>query len=153
MQEIDDLCAEWKPEPLAPELKPAQKIETERVIAAMAGATVEIDGKSVVSFANSDFVGLSTLQHGKEVCETTIHKYGVGSCGPRGFYGTIDVHLELESEIASFMGTEEAILYSYDIATFPSIIPAFANAKDLIICDEVRDSLFFMYGGVICSWR
>ena len=23
-------------------------------------------------------------------------KYGVGSCGPRGFYGTIDVHLELE---------------------------------------------------------
>lgn len=25
-----------------------------------------------------------------------MNKYGVGSCGPRGFYGTIDVHLELE---------------------------------------------------------
>ena len=35
------------------------------------------------------------------------------------------------------MGTEEAILYSYDLATLPSIIPAFASKKDLIICDEV----------------
>lgn len=35
------------------------------------------------------------------------------------------------------MGAEEAILYSYDIATISSIIPAFANAKDLIVCDEV----------------
>jgi serine palmitoyltransferase len=36
----------------------------------------------------------------------------VGSCGPRGFYGTIDVHLELEEKAAKFMGVEEAILYS-----------------------------------------
>ena len=35
------------------------------------------------------------------------------------------------------MGAEEAILYSYDLATLPSVIPAFANKKDLIVCDEV----------------
>lgn len=38
------------------------------------------------------------------------------------------------------MGTEEAILYSYDLATLPSILPAFASKKDLIICDEVGGS-------------
>lgn len=38
------------------------------------------------------------------------------------------------------MGTEEAIIYSYDLATVPSVIPAFANAKDVLICDEVRQS-------------
>lgn len=32
----------------------------------------------------------------QEECAATVGKYGVGSCGPRGFYGTIDVHLELE---------------------------------------------------------
>ena len=32
----------------------------------------------------------------REACRGTIEKYGVGSCGPRGFYGTIDVHLQLE---------------------------------------------------------
>lgn len=39
--------------------------------------------------------------------------------------------------MAEFMGTEECILYSYDLATVPSVIPAFANAKDIIVCDEV----------------
>lgn len=42
-----------------------------------------------------------------------------------------------QERLARFMGTEEAILYSYDLATLPSILPAFANKKDLIICDEV----------------
>lgn len=32
----------------------------------------------------------------QEACKATVTKYGVGACGPRGFYGTIDVHLELE---------------------------------------------------------
>lgn len=36
------------------------------------------------------------------------------------------------------MGTEESIIYSYDLATIPSVLPAFANTKDLIVCDEVR---------------
>ena len=35
------------------------------------------------------------------------------------------------------MGTEESIIYSYDLATIPSVLPAFANAKDVIVCDEV----------------
>jgi len=39
------------------------------------------------------------------------------------------------------MGTEESIIYAYDLATIPSVLPAFANAKDVIVCDEV---LFFL---------
>lgn len=66
-----------------------------------------------------------------------MNKYGVGSCGPRGFYGTIDVHLDIEEELAAFFGTEAAIIYSYDVATISSIIPAFANRKDILIIDEV----------------
>lgn len=41
----------------------------------------------------------------------TVEKYGVGSCGPRGFYGTFDVHLDLEKALAQFMGQEEGIIY------------------------------------------
>ena len=47
-----------------------------------------------------------TLTLTQEMCEATIHKYGVGSCGPRGFYGTIDVHLQLEERLAKYMGTQ-----------------------------------------------
>jgi len=42
-----------------------------------------------------------------------IRDYGVGSCGPRGFYGTFDAHIYLEEEIANFLGVDEAILYRY----------------------------------------
>lgn len=43
----------------------------------------------------------SALQKGLQLlmqddCKATVAKYGVGACGPRGFYGTIDVHLNLE---------------------------------------------------------
>jgi len=43
----------------------------------------------------------------------TVEKYGVGSCGPRGFYGTFDVHLDLEKALAEFMGQEEGIIYRW----------------------------------------
>ena len=43
----------------------------------------------------------------------------------------------MQERLAKFMGTEESIIYSYDLATIPSVIPAFANAKDVIVCDEV----------------
>ena len=43
----------------------------------------------------------------------------------------------MQERLAKFMGTEESIIYSYDLATVPSVLPAFANAKDVIVCDEV----------------
>lgn len=60
----------------------------------------------------------------------------MGSCGPRGFYGTVDVHLELEKEIAAFMEADAAIIYSFDMASGSSVIPAFANQRDILVCDE-----------------
>jgi serine palmitoyltransferase len=45
--------------------------------------------------------------------------------------------LQLEEQLAKFMGTDEAIIYSYDIATISSVIPAFANRKDVLVLDEV----------------
>ena len=47
---------------------------------------------------------------------------------------------DLQARLAKYMGTEEAIIYSYDLATVPSVIPAFANAKDVLVCDEVSSS-------------
>jgi hypothetical protein len=74
----------------------------------------------------------------EEIAKKTIYKYGVGSCGPRGFYGTVDVHLDLEKQLAEFMGCEEAVLYSYGFATIASAIPAYAKRGDVIFADKGR---------------
>ncbi|XP_053607001.1 serine palmitoyltransferase 1 [Plodia interpunctella] len=66
----------------------------------------------------------------------SLEKYGVGSCGPRGFFGTIDVHLELEERLAKFLEVEETCVYSYGFSTISSAIPAYAKRGDIIFVDE-----------------
>ena len=100
------------------------------------GGAHSIANKRVLDFASLDFLGLAGDPAISEAAERAIAKYGVGSCGPRGFYGTIDVHLDLERSLAEFYGTDEAILYSYDLATAPSVLPAFASARDVVVLDD-----------------
>ena len=59
-----------------------------------------INGKQVTNLLSGDFLGFSSDQKMQEAAQQTIEKYGVGSCGPRGFYGTFDVHLNLEVSTA-----------------------------------------------------
>lgn len=85
----------------------------------------------------------------------TLLKYGLGSCGPPGFYGTQgmavtikpielpskllslpDVHIQLEEDIADFLGTESAIIYSQGFSTISSVIPAFCKRGDIIVADR-----------------
>lgn len=81
-------------------------------------------------------VRVYTCELFQAACRSTIDKYGVGSCGPRGFYGTFDVHLEVEAAITNFLGAEECILYSDAIACVSSVIPAFAKKGDTIVVDS-----------------
>lgn len=137
--EISELCREWEPEPLYGEVTEFQKtwMENTPSISSHAGRTMTVNGvDGVLDFCTTNFLGLANEKGVEDVGQATMEKYGVGSCGPRGFYGTIDVHLELEKHLSEFMKTEEAILYSYDAATVPSIIPAFANAKDVVVIDD-----------------
>ncbi|KAJ1633139.1 pyridoxal phosphate-dependent transferase, partial [Pavlovales sp. CCMP2436] len=59
-----------------------------------------------------------------------------GTCGPRAFYGTLDLHMDLESELAAFLGTERSLVYSSAVATVSSILPAFAKRGDTVFVDD-----------------
>lgn len=97
---------------------------------------IVINGKECINFASFNFLGLLDNDRVKQKALASLRKYGVGTCGPRGFYGTFDVHLELESRLAKFMNTEEAIIYSYGFATIASAIPAYSKRGDIIFVDE-----------------
>eukprot|EP00928_Gymnodinium_smaydae_P039374 TRINITY_DN26912_c0_g1_i1.p1 TRINITY_DN26912_c0_g1~~TRINITY_DN26912_c0_g1_i1.p1 ORF type:complete len:1089 (-),score=227.97 TRINITY_DN26912_c0_g1_i1:230-3496(-) len=71
----------------------------------------------------------------KRAIETTMDTYGFGACGPRGFYGGTMPHYELEWAIASFLKTDNAILYSLDGVTMSSVIPALVQSGDRVIVD------------------
>jgi serine palmitoyltransferase len=134
-REEDELIKEWNPDPLVPKIDTLEQ-DPVRIVESGPGPVVQINGVSCNNFASHNFLGYAGDAATKKMCAATIEKYGVGSCGPRGFYGTIDVHMQLEHAIAEFYGVPEAILYSDGMACVASVIPAFCKRGDLIVCDE-----------------
>eukprot|EP01116_Phalansterium_solitarium_P020533 TRINITY_DN6097_c0_g1_i1.p1 TRINITY_DN6097_c0_g1~~TRINITY_DN6097_c0_g1_i1.p1 ORF type:complete len:526 (-),score=203.93 TRINITY_DN6097_c0_g1_i1:203-1780(-) len=138
-EEIEQLIAEWEPVPLHPKLTPEQELDSKTpVITGTTPTHVTIDGieGEVLHLARTNFLG--TIGHPKveESARNAVYKYGTGTCGPRGFYGTIDVHLELEERIKNFMRSEDAIIYSYGFATVSSAIPSFSGRGDILVVDK-----------------
>jgi serine palmitoyltransferase len=133
------LIEEWQPAPLAPTLPAHCDTTPAPIVTSASGARVNFThtSKSCLNFCSSNFLGLASHDEVLRTCASTIEKYGVGSCGPRGFYGSFDVHLELESAISHFYNAESCILYSDGLACLSSILPAFAKRGDLIISDSM----------------
>ncbi|XP_074350937.1 long chain base biosynthesis protein 1-like [Apium graveolens] len=152
-KEIDELCHDWVPESLIPPITDDMKCEPP-VLESAAGTHTVINGKEVVNFASANYLGLIGHEKLLESCTSSLEKYGVGSCGPRGFYGTIDVHLDCEAKIAKFLGTPDSILYSYGLSTMFSAIPAFCKKGDIVIADEgvhwgIQNGLFLSRSTII----
>jgi serine palmitoyltransferase len=72
----------------------------------------------------------------KERAIQTLRTYGVGPCGPPGFYGTQDVHMKIEADIAAFLGTTACIIYAQAFSAISSVIPAFSKRGDIIVADK-----------------
>uniref|UniRef100_A0A7N8XH56 Serine palmitoyltransferase 1 n=1 Tax=Mastacembelus armatus TaxID=205130 RepID=A0A7N8XH56_9TELE len=135
-KEKEDLIEEWQPEPLVPFVSKDHPSLNYDVVTGPPSHNIVINGKECINFASFNFLGLLDNERVKVSALASLKKYGVGTCGPRGFYGTFDVHLELESRLAKFMKTEEAIIYSYGFATIASAIPAYSKRGDIIFVDE-----------------
>jgi len=138
--EIDELLEDWEPEPLLAEVSPDEPLtsRTELVIEEQLGPMARVKGikSKVVNLASFDMLGLSVDKSVKAAAIKVLDSHGCGSCGPRGFYGTFDSHLNLEKAISGFYGTASTIVYSDTVATSASVVPAFAKRGDLIVCDE-----------------
>ncbi|KAG6900904.1 hypothetical protein C0993_004341 [Termitomyces sp. T159_Od127] len=152
-KEIDELVEEWTPEPLDPPLTLAEKADLAAVpvVAGPNGPKPKLvsTGKNAINLASFNFTGLAGNESVKHSAVETLRKYGLGSCGPPGFYGTLDVHMDLERDIADFLGTEASILYSQGFSTISSVIPAFCKRGDIIVAD--RGVNFAIHKGIQIS--
>uniref|UniRef100_A0A6Q2YCM3 Serine palmitoyltransferase 1 n=1 Tax=Esox lucius TaxID=8010 RepID=A0A6Q2YCM3_ESOLU len=135
-KEKEDLIEEWQPEPLVPPVSKDHPSMNYDIVSGPPSHNIVVNGKQCINFASFNFLGLLDNERVKQKALASLKKYGVGTCGPRGFYGTFDVHLELEDRLAKFMRTEEAIIYSYGFATIASAIPAYSKRGDIVFVDE-----------------
>ncbi|KAI8987369.1 pyridoxal phosphate-dependent transferase [Mycotypha africana] len=139
-KEIDELVEEWQPEPLVPPLSKYDKFNMEKTPVIMGAQSVKpkIVGhaKPLMNLATTNYLNLLASEQIREKAISTLRQYGVGSCGPPGFYGTIDVHMDLERDIAQFLGTEQAIIYAQNFSAVSSVIPAFSKRGDILVVDD-----------------
>lgn len=143
----------WRPAPLArpvadedaaAEAAQGGLIDGGRIVLkGAAGPTVDVllegSGREVagaVNLSSLNFLGLVGDRAILDKCKETMRRYGCGACGPRGFYGTVDVHLECETALAKMFEAPEAILYSFGSSAQSSVIPAFCKRGDAVVCDK-----------------
>ena len=93
------------------------------------------DVNRCMDFATFDFHSLGVNEDVLEVAREAVRVYGVGSCGPRGFYGTVKPHLQIENDISDFLGVESTAIISYNFATISTIIPAYSSRGDYLLVD------------------
>ncbi|PGH30452.1 serine palmitoyltransferase [[Emmonsia] crescens] len=138
-EEIDDLVEDWTPEPLVTPPSPQDEAEVEKRVV-LAGATGPksklTNGRTVTNLASPNFYNLVTNETLKEKAIQTLRTYGVGACGPPGFYGTQDVHMRTEADIAASLGVPACIVYSQAFSTISSVIPSFSKRGDIIVVDK-----------------
>uniref|UniRef100_A0A8W7Q149 Serine palmitoyltransferase 1 n=1 Tax=Anopheles coluzzii TaxID=1518534 RepID=A0A8W7Q149_ANOCL len=113
----EEILARWTPEPLVAEVPQDHPALKTKIVEGPVGKMVNVNGKECINMATHNYLGLAEDEDIKQAAIKSLRKYGVGSCGPRGFYGTVDVHLELEERLAKFMNVEEAVKTEVDLVS------------------------------------
>ena len=97
---------------------------------------VEMDGKRILMFGSNAYLGLTYDRRIMDVAIAATEKYGTGCAGSRFLNGTLDIHVQLEKELAAFVGKEDALCFSTGFTVNEGIIPALVGRNDYIICDD-----------------
>lgn len=98
---------------------------------------VIMGGKKVLMFGSNSYLGLTNHPRIKEAAIEAVRKYGTGCAGSRFLNGTLDIHLELERELADFVGKDEALVYSTGFQVNLGVLSCLTGRRDTILCDEL----------------
>jgi 8-amino-7-oxononanoate synthase len=107
-----------------------------RLIESEAGPLMEIEGHEVVMLGSNNYLGLTGDPRVKAAAREALEEYGTGLTGSRFLNGTTPLHVELEREIADWMGTEEALVFATGYQANLGCIGTILEPGDTVICDS-----------------
>ena len=107
-----------------------------RAITGKQGTEVDMDGHRVLMFGSNAYTGLTGDERIIAKAKEALEKYGSGCAGSRFLNGTLDLHIQLEKELAKYVHKEEAICFSTGFSVNQGVIPALLGKDDFVICDD-----------------
>ncbi len=114
---------------------------------------VIIKGKELIMLGSNNYLGLTTDPRVKQAAIDAIRKYGTGCTGSRFLNGTLDLHVQLEAELADFYKKEDCIVFSTGYQTNLGVVSALVKRGDVAITDKldhasIMDGCQMSYGQV-----
>ncbi|MGI6576637.1 MAG: aminotransferase class I/II-fold pyridoxal phosphate-dependent enzyme [Eubacteriales bacterium] len=111
---------------------------------------VMMEGKRRIMLGSNNYLGLTVHPEVTEAAIKAVEQYGSGCSGSRFLNGTLMLHLELEQELAEFLGKESVMTFSTGYQSNLGIISAIASRHDYILCD--RENHASIYDGCRLSY-
>jgi 8-amino-7-oxononanoate synthase len=117
------------------------------------GNKVKVNGKEMIMVGSNNYLGLLDHPQVQKAAQDAVDRYGVATCGSRFLNGTLDIHVEMEEELASFMNKEAALTFSTGFQTNQGIISTLIGRGDAIVTDRmvhasIIDACRLSYGDV-----
>lgn len=107
-----------------------------RAIESKQGTEVDMAGQHVIMLGSNAYTALTADQRIIDAGIKAMQKYGSGCAGSRFLNGTLDIHVQLEKELAQFVGKDDALCISTGFTVNSGVIPQILGPHDYIICDD-----------------
>lgn len=121
------------------EIEKAGLYKKERIIVSEQDAEITVEGgQKVLNFCSNNYLGLSSHPRVKAAAKDAIDSHGFGMSSVRFICGTQDIHKTLEEKIASFLGTEDTILYAAAFDANGGVFEPLLGPDDAIISDSLN---------------
>lgn len=104
---------------------------------------VTLNGRQALMFGSNNYLGLTTHPRVKEASIEAIRKYGTGCSGSRMLNGTLDIHIQLEEELADFTGKEATLLFSTGFMTNGCLSALLSRDEFAILDKSVHASIIY----------
>lgn len=107
-----------------------------REITGKQGTEVQMDGRNVLMFGSNAYTGLTGDERVEAAAKRAIDQYGTGCAGSRFLNGTLDIHVQLEKELAEFEHKDDALCFSTGFSVNSGVLAVLCSREDYIICDD-----------------
>lgn len=96
----------------------------------------DIDGHNILMFGSNAYTGLPNDPRVIEAGKKALDKYGSGCAGSRFLNGTLDLHVQLEKELAEYVNKEDVLCFSTGFSVNSGVLASVVGRGDYIICDD-----------------
>ena len=107
-----------------------------RIIDSEQDTEVMCNGKKMLMMGSNSYLGLTNHPRVIEAAKKATDKYGTGCAGSRFLNGTLDIHIELEAELAKLVGKEASLAFAAGYMVNLGTISAMVSRDEFIVTDK-----------------